>query len=236
MKWEAKVSAFFLSVQAAVVVVGIGQNQSLITGYEANKSTLFYRDLATRMGQAEELLLPQESLPAHKMQVTTPVFSRNRALKLVEGMWKGKESAQIKETVVAVFEEAHRFGFDPYFLLAVIQRESRFNPNAIGRHGEIGLMQIKPETAQWIAERYGFPWEGAKSLYAPASNIRLATAYFDFLRRSFHSDGLRYLSAYNLGPKRTRELLRDKKRRSFYADEVVGNYIRLHTSSNDDRG
>ena len=232
MKWEAKVSAFFLSVQAAVVVVGISHNHHLIANYESNKSTLFYRDLATRMGQAEELLLPKESLPAHQMQSNLPVFSRNRALKIVEGMWKGKETAQIKETVLAVFDEAHRFGFDPFFLLAVIQRESRFNPNAVGQHGEIGLMQIKPDTAQWIAERYGFPWEGPSSLYKPADNVRLATAYFDFLRRSFHSNGLRYLSAYNLGPKRTREVLRDK-RRSFYADEVVGNYIRLHTTTGD---
>ncbi len=232
-QWEAKISAFFVFVQAAVVVLGICHNNRLLNSYESNRSLMFFRDLATRMDQADELLLPQESLPVARMEMNTPIFSRSRTLKIVEGMWKGKERKQVLDTVLSIFDEARRFGFDPYFLLAVIERESRFNPNVRGRHGEIGLMQIKPETAKWIAERYGFPWTGAQMLYDPATNIRFGAAYLDFLRRSFRSDGLLYLSAYNMGPKRTREVLRYKNRRSFYASEVVGNYIRMHNRDDD---
>ncbi len=225
---ESKISAFFLSAQALLVVVGIAHNQSLLHQYEKNKNVVFFRELATRMGQADELLLPKESLPTTKYDPNAPLFNRNKIHRIVDEKWKGKDAKQIFETSQAIFEEAQRFGFDPYFLLAVVERESRFNPRAKGRHGEIGLMQIKPDTAQWISERYGFPWMGAESLYQPAHNVRLGAAYFDFLRRSFRSDGRLYLSAYNLGPKRTREVLRHRPNRSFYASEVIGNYLRLH--------
>ena len=41
---------------------------------------------------------------------------------------------------------------------AVVRHESNFNPRVTGRAGEIGLMQIKPKTAAWIAERYHIPF------------------------------------------------------------------------------
>lgn len=60
---------------------------------------------------------------------------------------------------------------------AVINVESRFNPRARGRAGEIGLMQIKPSTARAI----GYSGSAA-GLYDPATNLTwgmryLATAY-----------------------------------------------------------
>ncbi len=229
MFWESKVSTVFLAAQAFLVVAGIGHNQSLLNNYETHRNQSFFRDLATRTGMAEELLLPGDNHPAPKAEMNSPIFSRNRVQRIVFDQWRGKGKEQVAETVQALFEEAARFGFDPYFLLAVIERESRFNPNAKGQHGEIGLMQIKPDTAEWISERYGFPWQGAQTLYQPAHNIRLAAAYFDFLRRSFRQNGLHYLSAYNMGPRRTRQVLRDKNNRSFYADEVIGNYLRIYS-------
>jgi len=218
----------FLSLQAALVLVGIAHNQSLLNEYEKNKNVVFFRELATRMGQAGELLLAKEVLPTSKMDSAAPSFSTNRIHRILDAKWRGKEPKQILEASRAIVDEAQRFGFDPYFLLAVIERESRFDPRAKGRHGEIGLMQIKPDTAQWISERYGFPWVGVDKLYEPAHNIRLAAAYFDFLRRSFRSNGRLYLSAYNLGPRRTREVLGSRSNRSFYATEVIGNYLRFH--------
>ncbi len=235
MVWESKISAFFLSAQALLVVIGVAHNQSLLNQFEKNKNVVFFRELAVRMDQAEELLLPRESLPTSQYDPNIPLFSRTQIYRIVEAKWRGKDPKQILEASQAIFEEAQRFGFDPYFLLAVVERESRFNPLAKGSHGEIGLMQIKPDTAEWISERYGFPWAGIDKLYAPANNIRLGAAYFDFLRRSFRSDGRLYLSAYNLGPKRTREVLRARPRRSFYATEVIGNYLRLH-SQRDESG
>ena len=51
-------------------------------------------------------------------------------------------------------------------------RESRFNAQAIGQQGEIGLMQIKPSTWQeWS------PKLGPIDPYDPYSNVLVGTAY-----------------------------------------------------------
>ena len=42
---------------------------------------------------------------------------------------------------------AARHGVDPQLVRAVIYQESRFRPDAIGDHGEVGLMQILPSGA-----------------------------------------------------------------------------------------
>jgi soluble lytic murein transglycosylase-like protein len=57
-----------------------------------------------------------------------------------------------------IIKESAKHDFDPVLVLAIIKTESSFNPLAIGGVGEIGLMQIRPETAEWIAKK--------KDLYA----------------------------------------------------------------------
>src|SRR5512144_2060024 len=47
---------------------------------------------------------------------------------------------------------AQRYGIDPALVKAVVWRESKFNPKVRGRVGEIGLMQIRPLTAQEWAQ------------------------------------------------------------------------------------
>jgi soluble lytic murein transglycosylase-like protein len=55
---------------------------------------------------------------------------------------------------------------------AVVQVESRFNPRVTGRAGEIGLMQIKLQTARGV----GFTGSRA-ALYDPETNIKFGMRY-----------------------------------------------------------
>ncbi|MEO7251133.1 MAG: lytic transglycosylase domain-containing protein, partial [Arenimonas sp.] len=63
-----------------------------------------------------------------------------------------------------------------------------------------GLMQLLPGTGALTARRLGEPWQGSESLYEPATNIRLGTAYLRQMLDRF--DGAAYLAiaAYNAGP------------------------------------
>lgn len=55
---------------------------------------------------------------------------------------------------------------------AVVQVESNYNPNTRGRHGEIGLMQIKYETARDLG------YDGTVAdLYDPDTNLRFGMKY-----------------------------------------------------------
>jgi len=94
-------------------------------------------------------------------------------------------------------------------VLAVIQTESQFNAYAKGTAGEIGLMQIKPSTAQWIAKKYNLPWGGASTLYDPIVNIKMGITYFAHLRSEFESRAHHYIPAYNMGPKNLRRTARE---------------------------
>ena len=54
-----------------------------------------------------------------------------------------------------VLRYAEVFDLQPAFVFSVIKTESDFRVNAKSNKGAIGLMQIKEQTAKYIAERIG---------------------------------------------------------------------------------
>ncbi|MBQ9338501.1 MAG: transglycosylase SLT domain-containing protein [Lentisphaeria bacterium] len=97
---------------------------------------------------------------------------------------------------------------DPALIKAVIWKESRFDRNARGLKGEIGLMQIMPgpkfAAADWArAHRCKLPSTGA--LYDPALNIDIGSWYLAraVRRYSGYKDAVALgLCEYNAGPQR----------------------------------
>ncbi|GIP38219.1 lytic transglycosylase [Paenibacillus sp. J31TS4] len=95
---------------------------------------------------------------------------------------------------------AEKYGVDPYLVAAIIRVESNYNPATESRKGAIGLMQLMPETAEWLLEK-----EGLKSTYRvedlndPHINIRVGTQYVDFLAERFNQNRFEILAAYNAG-------------------------------------
>lgn len=123
-----------------------------------------------------------------------------------------------------IVEESEKYKLDPVFVLAVIKTESGFNPLIRGRHGEIGLMQIKPKTAEWIAKRTGKKWYGAKSLENPVTNVKLSLAYFNYLRKRFNHDAVKYVAAYNMGVTNVNRSYQQGKRPQEYSSRILANY------------
>lgn len=77
---------------------------------------------------------------------------------------------------------------------AVVKHESGFRPGVTGRAGEIGLMQIKLQTAR------GMGYKGtAKGLYDPATNIRWGMKYLGKARQLAGGSECGTLSRYNGG-------------------------------------
>ncbi len=83
----------------------------------------------------------------------------------------------------------------PELVAAVIYTESRFQPRAKSDRGAVGLMQLLPETAEWIAQERGI---ALKSLTDPEENICIGTSYLSYLRNRFNSPVV-VLAAYNAG-------------------------------------
>lgn len=138
-----------------------------------------------------------------------------------------KESAT--DISKAILEESQKYGFDPVFLMAVIQNESSFRPDIIGPCGEIGLMQLTRETAEWVTRKYGVSWKGVKSLKDPTTNIRIGAAYMAYLREKFEFHSQLYLAAYNMGSSNVQRALEKQVMPKQYASRVMHHYMAYYS-------
>ena len=90
---------------------------------------------------------------------------------------------------------------DPALVSAVILCESSFDPKAESRLGARGLMQLMPDTAEWVAHKYNEDGAGYSfdNLYDPETNIRYGTWYLGYLSRRFGGDATKIVCAYHAG-------------------------------------
>ena len=141
-----------------------------------------------------------------------------------------------REISNTIMKESEHYGFDPIFLMAVIQNESSFNPRMKGSVGEIGLMQIKPDTAEWIAKTCNVKYKGAQSLYSPETNIRIGAAFMNKLRTQFSANSSLYISAYNAGAKKVRMMVSAKNAPKAYATAVMKRYFAIYAALGYNKG
>lgn len=92
-------------------------------------------------------------------------------------------------------------GIDVSYALAVTRQESRFNYKIIAFDGGVGLMQIMPGTAQYIAQKLN-----SINCYRSGydCNIKFGTWYLGNLYHKFNSNYVYATAAYNGGPNRAR--------------------------------
>jgi Transglycosylase SLT domain len=103
---------------------------------------------------------------------------------------KQMSSNDQKLLTLNILKLAAQFKLDPRLVLAVIQQESSFDPNAQSPKNAQGLMQLIPETA----ERFG-----VKNAFDPLENVRGGMAYLRWLLSYFKGDVSLVLAAYNAG-------------------------------------
>jgi soluble lytic murein transglycosylase len=113
--------------------------------------------------------------------------------------------------------------------MTVIENESSFNPKIRGTSGEIGLMQVLPRTAEWIARRVGIKWKGEKTLEDPVTNIRIGSAHLAQLREEFKSQGQLYLAAYNMGSGNVQRALAKQVWPKDYPVRVMSRYLKFYS-------
>ncbi|MEG2881464.1 MAG: lytic transglycosylase domain-containing protein [Christensenella sp.] len=104
-----------------------------------------------------------------------------------------------------------KYNIDPYFTAAVIHTESGFDAEAVSEAGAIGLMQIMPETGEWIAGKLGNAEFKTQDLHDPSTNIEMGCWYLQFLSERFDNNLPVMMAAYNAGHNKVREWLEDAK-------------------------
>lgn len=96
---------------------------------------------------------------------------------------------------------------DPFTLAALVQAESGWDPGATSRQGALGLMQVMPDTARFVARRIGVAEPVPEKLYDPELNLRLGAWYLADLRRQFGGRMVPAIAAYNSGAENVQQWL-----------------------------
>jgi len=113
------------------------------------------------------------------------------------GSEKAAGTQQIPYLAIAK-AEAKAQGVDLALVLAVIQKESSFDPNAKSSVGARGLMQLMPSTAKWLGLK------NTKLLSNPAVNIKYGVKYLKYLWDEFSTIPSGDLSAADMKQKTAR--------------------------------
>lgn len=96
------------------------------------------------------------------------------------------------------------YGVPVNLVYAVIKCESNFNPDAKSDIGALGLMQLTPETFEWVQGKMKVEIEGTDALYDPETNLRAGIYLLKLNLADF--DSTEYaLSAYHAGRSATQK-------------------------------
>ena len=124
--------------------------------------------------------------------------------KEVELVFKARLSKNKKHLAKALatqlVKSAKHYNISSSMILAVIHAESSFQFKARSHKGAVGLMQLLPSTAKYIAKREKISgYHSRKDLHNPTLNLELGIAYLAYLKAKF-PNSIHYVAAYNLGP------------------------------------
>jgi len=117
-------------------------------------------------------------------------------------------------------EVSQQYRIDPKLIQAIIQVESKFNPQAVSPKGAQGLMQLMPQTARDFQ---------VFDPFSPRDNIVGGARYLRHLLDMYNQDLYLALAAYNAGPEKVnlhRGIPPYLETRT-YVQKVIQNYNRL---------
>jgi hypothetical protein len=112
------------------------------------------------------------------------------------------ERRLLARTIVAEAEGAR---IDPLLVLALIEVESSFDPEALSGRGAMGLMQLREPTLRRELERAGLEADFPND---PVANVQAGVRYLRRLLDAFGHEEVA-LMAYNAGPNRILGYLRE---------------------------
>lgn len=91
------------------------------------------------------------------------------------------------------------YGLDEYEVYAFIKTESGFDPRSESSVGARGLMQIMPDTFDWIRYRLNEENIEFDSMYRPDDNIRYGCYLLSYLNEQFGGGITETAAAYHAG-------------------------------------
>jgi soluble lytic murein transglycosylase len=95
-----------------------------------------------------------------------------------------------------ILNYAQKQEINPLLVIAVIRKESTFQANINSHAGAVGLMQIVPKTADWVAQQINLKNYDLKKL---EDNINIGTWYLAHNHERYKNNSLLAIASYNAG-------------------------------------
>ena len=182
---------------------------------ESNIERTFAQIVAS-VGSGQRIALSDSGLPA-PFVFTPPKnveqqerLTQTNLIKFISGMIvvfrpNNKDAGEIARHIVEISKEHN---LDPLLIASLISSESGFRASARSSVGAMGLMQLRPSTANEVLVKMtskGNKRKIRKFLNNPEINIRLGIQYLLHLEKRYKGDRYMALAAYNWGPGNVRK-------------------------------
>ncbi|WP_168122048.1 lytic transglycosylase domain-containing protein [Paenibacillus sp. HB172176] len=103
---------------------------------------------------------------------------------------------------------AANYDLEPHLVAAVIRAESNYETGKESKKGALGLMQLMPDTADWVVDKAGFTEVDEEMLRHRADvSIEVGSWYLSSLSEQFDHNVVAAVAAYNAGPGNVRKWL-----------------------------
>lgn len=112
-----------------------------------------------------------------------------------------------KQNIIAA---AQNNQLDPRWVYAIARQESSFTPDITSPAGAMGIMQVMPQTGLHTAQKIGISFK-TTDLLEPLKNITIGSNYLKGLLKQFNGNRILATSAYNAGPNRVKQWLKNGK-------------------------
>ena len=106
-------------------------------------------------------------------------------------------------------EFSKKYSVSSAIVASVANVESNFNEQAVSNKGAIGIMQLMPSTAKWLALKLNVEYSEEK-LHEPIYNLELGAYYLSFLVNHFQDERVA-ICAYNAGQGNVTSWLENKE-------------------------
>lgn len=108
-----------------------------------------------------------------------------------------------------VAEESSQQNIDENLIYAIIKAESKFSEEVISNRGARGLMQVMPETGDWIAQELNLEGYNKDHLLDASTNLKMGIWYYSYLVKQFKGNHVSAIAAYNGGETNVNKWIRE---------------------------
>ncbi|ANF96292.1 lytic transglycosylase domain-containing protein [Paenibacillus bovis] len=100
---------------------------------------------------------------------------------------------------------ASAYQVDPFLIASIIRVETNFQPSMESKKGALGVMQLMPDTAQWVMDKAHLNNVSMETVKHDADpNIEIGTWYLGNLMQQFGGNEIAVIAAYNAGPSKVK--------------------------------